>query len=64
MYSIHNKIIKCICFKLIYSVINVDVILFFRVFNEFDFIFLLNILLIQIYKLFPFQKKEKRKMLV
>ena len=47
-YSCHYKIIKYVDFELIIYTINLDAVLFFKVFNEFNLIicFLLNILLV------------------
>ena len=44
-YSLH-RIIKCVGFKLIHCAINLDIALSFRVFSEFDYVFLLNVLLV------------------
>ena len=38
--SSNHRIIKCICFKLIYCAINVYTVSSYRVFNEFDYIFI------------------------
>ena len=46
MYLSHHKIIKCVDFELIHCVINLNAILFSRVFSEFDFVFLSNILIV------------------
>ena len=46
MYSSHYTIIKCVCFKLIHCVVNLDVTSFSRVFNEFDYLFLSDVLLL------------------
>ena len=50
MYYSYHKIIKCVCFKLIRCVINLDITSFFRVFNEFDYMFISNLLLVRIKK--------------
>ena len=42
-YSNHYRIIKC---KSIHYVINMDVVSSFKVFNEFDYVFLSNVLLV------------------
>ena len=44
MYSSHYRILKYISFESIVYIINLDVISSSKVFNEFDFIFLLNVL--------------------
>ena len=46
MYFSHHIIIKCLGFKPIHYVINLDVTSSFRDFREFDYVFLLNVLLI------------------
>ena len=46
MYYNHHRIIKYVGFKTIYCIINLNITLSFRVFNEFDFLFLSNVLLI------------------
>ena len=46
MYYNHHRIIKCIGFKPIHCAINLDVISSSRVFNEFDYVFLSNELLV------------------
>ena len=35
-----NSIINCICFESIHYTINLDVILFFIIFSDFDYMFL------------------------
>ena len=45
-YYSHYKIIKYLGFELIIYVINLDIASFSKVFNEFNFMFLLNILLV------------------
>ena len=45
-YSNHYRIIKCADFKSIRYVINMDAVSFFKVFNEFDYVFLSNVLLV------------------
>ena len=40
MYSSHDSNIKCVGFKLIHYVINLDVVSSSMVFSEFDFVFL------------------------
>ena len=57
MYYSYHKIIKCVDFKSIYYIINLDAVSFFRVFNEFDSLFLSDILLILINEIIIFSKK-------
>ena len=45
-YSNHYRIIKCADFKSIHYVINMDAMSFFKVFSEFDYVFLSNVLLV------------------
>ena len=42
----HHKIIKCVSFELIHYTINMDITSFCKVFSEFYFLFLYNVLLI------------------
>ena len=44
--SSHYSIIECVGFKSIHYTINLDVISFPRVFNEFDYVFISNVLLV------------------
>ena len=46
MYFSRYRIIKCVSFELIHYVINLDDVSFSKIFNEFDFVFLSNILLV------------------
>ena len=46
MHFSHYKIIKYIGFEVIIYSINLDVALSSKVFNEFDYMFLLNVLLV------------------
>ena len=46
MYSSHHRIIKCVGFKPIHCVTYLDDVSSFRVFNEFDYVFLSNLLLV------------------
>ena len=46
MYYNHRRIIKCVGFKPIYCVINLDATSSSIIFNEFDYLFLSVILLI------------------
>ena len=42
----HHRIIKCVGFKPIHCTINLDVVSSFRVFSEFDSLFISDVLLI------------------
>ena len=42
--SNNHRIIKCACFKVIYCAINLDAVSSYRVFNEFDYIFILELI--------------------
>ena len=53
MYYSHYTIIKYMGFKPIQNTINVDVVSFFKVFNEFDYVFRNN-------KIISFPKKKKK----
>ena len=46
MYFSHYRITKYICFEPIHYVISMNVALFSKVFNEFDYVFLSNVLLV------------------
>ena len=46
MYFIYHRIIKCISFKLIYYAINLDVVSSYKVFSEFDYLFISHVLLV------------------
>ena len=46
MYFSLHIVIKCVGFKPIHCAINLDVALSFRVFSEFYFLFLSNVLLV------------------
>ena len=59
MYFYHHIIIKYIYFESIHYIINLDIALSFNVFNEFDLMFLSNILLILINNIILFFKKIK-----
>ena len=61
MYFSHHRIIKYVGFEPIYCAINLDDTPSFRVFNEFDFVFLSNVLLVLINKIILSSKKKKRK---
>ena len=50
MYSSHYSIIKCVGFKPIHCATNLDIASSSKVFNEFDYVFLLNVLLVRINK--------------
>ena len=44
MYSSHYMIIKYVSFKPIHYVINLNIVSFFKVFNEFDYVFISDVL--------------------
>ena len=46
MYYSHHRIIKCVDFELTHCTINLEVVSSSRVFSEFNYVFLSNILLI------------------
>ena len=46
IYSSHHRIIKCVGFKSIHCTINLNVATSSKVFSEFDYIFLLDVLLV------------------
>ena len=46
MYYSHHKIIKYVGFKPIHCSINLDITSFFRVFKEFDYLFISDLLLV------------------
>ena len=46
MYYSHHRIIKCVGFKPIHCAINLDDVSSFKAFNEFDYVFLSNLLLV------------------
>ena len=46
MYSRYHKIIKCVAFEPFHYVINLNVVLSFRVFSKFVSVFLSNVLLV------------------
>ena len=58
LYSSHYMIIKYIGFKSIHYTINLNIMLFFEVFNKFYSVFLLNVLLALINKIISFQKNN------
>ena len=51
MYYSHHIIIKCVVFKSIHCAINLDDASSSTVFSKFDYVFLLNILLVLINKI-------------
>ena len=59
MYSSHHRIIKCVGFESIHCIINLNIVLFSRVFNEFDYVFLSNILMVGINEITLISKKKK-----
>ena len=58
MYFSHYNIIKCIGLELIHYAINLNFASFSKVFKEFDYVFLLNILLVLINKIISEIKKK------
>ena len=46
MYYSHHRIIKYVDFESIHCAINLDAASFFRVFSEFDYVFISNVLLV------------------
>ena len=57
MYYNNSSIIKCLCFESIHYDINLNIVLSFGIFNEFDYLFLSNILLFRINKIIYLLKK-------
>ena len=55
MYYSFHRIIKCVGFKPIRCAIYLNITSSFRLFNEFDYLFLSDILLFESIKLFSFQ---------
>ena len=60
MYSSFRRIIKCVGFKPIRCAIYLNITSSFKLFNEFDYLFLSDVLLFESIKLFSFQKKKKK----
>ena len=46
IYSSYHRIIKCVGFKPIYCAINLDVASSSKIFSEFDFLFISDVLLV------------------
>ena len=52
----NHRIIKCVGFEPIHCAINLNVASSFRVFSEFDYVFLSNVLSFESIKLFSFKR--------
>ena len=57
MYSSYHRIIKCVGFESIHCATNLDITSSSKVFSEFDYVFLLNVLLVRINKIIFLKKK-------
>ena len=59
MYSNYYRTIKCVAFEPIHYVINMNVASSSKVFSEFDYMFLSNVLLVSINKVISLKKIVK-----